>query len=366
MDFNGKPCFRENSDAGNPYREGYLNSVKAWIDRNLAASPDRRTAFMPPEAVTRDRESYRRAYLSMIGEPEPYRADKIPALEETFVGEDGFGRIYRLSIEVMDGFRFYGVLALPHGEDRGRPLVIAQHGGGGSPELCSDMIGENNYNHFVKRLLEAGAAVFMPQLLLWNFKRDVGEKFPVGGAEFDKDEINRSLTSLGLSVTGLEVYCIRKSLDCLLARYPFDENKIGMMGLSYGGFYSLYTAAADTRIKAAYDAAAFNDKSAVALHDWLYPGSAQTFSDAEVAALVCPRFLVCDVGKEDPVFDYRPSQPEAERAMAYYREAGVPDHFLYNLWDGGHRFDFSSSGFPRFLRELGLPVLNLPRVSLLR
>ena len=36
-----------------------------------------------------------------------------------------------------------------------------------------------------------------------------------------------------------------------------NEDKIGMIGLSYGGYYTMHTMAADTRIKAGYSNAVF-------------------------------------------------------------------------------------------------------------
>ena len=37
---------------------------------------------------------------------------------------------------------FYAMLLLPHEGQTPMPLVVAQHGGGGTPELCSDMYGK--------------------------------------------------------------------------------------------------------------------------------------------------------------------------------------------------------------------------------
>ena len=62
-----------------------------------------------------------------------------------------------------------------------------------------------------------------------------------------------------------------------------------MMGLSYGGYFSLMTAAADKRIKSIYAAGFFNDRSKICFDDWKYNDSLNTFCDAEIAALCAPR-----------------------------------------------------------------------------
>jgi dienelactone hydrolase len=153
-------------------------------------------------------------------------------------------------------------------------------------------------------------------------------------------------------MTGLEVLCIKRSIDYLVTLDCVNSEKIGMMGLSYGGYFSLHTAAADRRIISAYDAGSFNDRSKTAFFDWGYTGASHKFHDAEVAALVAPRRLRIDVGKEDSVFDYRTSEPEAERITKYFEAYGVPENYSYDLHAGGHRFDENLEGFEYFFAPL--------------
>ena len=121
-----------------------------------------------------------------------------------------------------------------------------------------------------------------------------------------------------------------------------------MMGLSYGGYFSLHTAAVDKRIKSIYAAGFFNDRTKIVFDDWTYDNAAHKFLDAEVAALCAPRRLQIDVGKSDPVFDYAPSVAEGKRAAEYYTQFNAADNFRFTLWDGGHRFDESEAGFDFF------------------
>lgn len=348
--FNGKKFYTCPVSDGDEYRKNYLDSIKRFIDGELASAEETRRAFCPPEAMAKSRDEYREKYLSMIGSPEyPQNA---PVGEMKYVGEDDFCKIYRVSIEVIDGFFFYGMLMLPHGSHRA-PLVIAQHGGGGTPEKCSDMWGENNYGFFVKRALERGFVVFAPQILVWTFEvPDENGKPPMGVPYGHRRDYDRALKRLGLSLTGLEVFCIRRSIDYLSTLDCVDTERIGMMGLSYGGYFTLHTMAADTRIKAGYAAGFFNDRRFECFFDWGYQNSANTFQDAEVAGLCAPRRLIVDVGKEDVVFGYKTSIGEADRAREYYRAAAAEERFTFNLWEGGHRFDASGVGFDAFFSEL--------------
>ena len=283
----------------------------------------------------------------MIGQPVCPYPQNVPNAKMEFVGKDDFCDIYHLQIETMSDFWFYGLFMIPHGAENA-PLVIAQHGGGSTPEISGEFLGESNYNFFTKRALEKGMVVFSPQLLLWKFDIDTGEHKGDIGIGFNRGEIDSKLKHIGLSITGLEVFCIRRSIDYITSLDYIDKNRIGMMGLSYGGYFSLHTAAADTRIKSIYAAGFFNDRTKIGFIDWKYKNSANTFCDAEIVALCAPRRLQIDVGKDDPVFDYLPSTDEAERAEKYYNDFDASDNLRYNLWDGGHRFDYSAKGFDFF------------------
>ena len=67
--------------------------------------------------------------------------------------------------------------------------------------------------------------------------------------EYDRVKINNDLKRFGLSITAIEIKGIMKAIDYLIENEAFDKEKIGMTGLSYGGYYTLYTMAAEKRIK---------------------------------------------------------------------------------------------------------------------
>lgn len=350
--YNGKQFLEENPHNGDRYRREYLTSVLNFIEQKYKESYKERDTFISADDFPEKQEYYRGEYLKMIGTPVKEYPTDIPAAKQEYIGEDDFGKVYRMQIEVLSDFWFYGILTVPHNIEKDAPLVIAQHGGWGIPELCCDMAGENNYSNFTKRALEKGMVVFAPQLLLWCFNTDTGEKWVSVDIPFSRGEIDVKLKHLGMSVTGLEVFCIRRSIDYLSTLSYIDESKIGMMGISYGGYFSLYTAAADTRIKSIYAAAAFNDRTKIGFTDWKYQNSAMTFLDGEVAGLCAPRKLQIDVGKEDHVFDWAFAPAESERAKKFYEAIEAADNFRLNLWNGGHKFDENGDGFKFFFDGL--------------
>jgi len=343
--YNGKSIFECEPSDGNECRRDYVNSIEKFINKKFSEANNTRDEFTCD--IVENQEAYRKMYLDMIGQPVyPYPND-IPSAKTEYLGKDDFGDIYRLQIEVMPDFQFFGILMRPHGIKKA-PLVIAQHGGGGFPELCSDFSGKNNYSFFTKRALQRGMTVFAPQLMLWEFLSENKYNRPSVDVPYNRAGIDEKLRHIGLSITGLEVFCLRRSVDFLHSLEYIDESRTGMMGLSYGGYFSLHTAAADKRIKSIYAAAFFNDRTKIAFKDWQYYNSANTFCDAEVAALCAPRRLQIDVGRSDHVFDFAPSVAEAERSAKYYEAFGASENFRFNLWEGGHSFDESGEGFDFF------------------
>ena len=327
ISYKGKDIFEGDIAPGNLYRGKYLESINNFIGKSFAESGKKRDAFM--QDIVTEQEAYKKRYLEMIGQPVLDYPGNIPAANMEFVGRDEFCDIYYLQIETMPDFWFYGMFMVPFGAKRA-PLVIAQHGGGSTPERCCEFLGESNYDFFSKRALERGMAVFAPQLLLWKFDMDTGEGKSDIDISFSRSDLDGKLKHLGLSMTGLEVFCIRRSIDYLNSLDYIDENRTAMMGVSYGGYFSLYTAAADKRIKSIYAAGFFNDRTKIAFDDWTYKNSVNTFCDAEVVALCAPRRLQIDVGKSDAVFDWTYSVAEATRAQDYYGEFGAAEEFCFS------------------------------------
>ena len=123
----------EPDHAGNPYREAYLAGVEQLVSESLREAAERRKEFF--KGYFERPEEYRREFINMLGWPLterkggqlPRKAVSTPVME--FQGIE----VTRLQMEIFPGVPFYGLL-FRNGAER-RPLVISQHGGGGTPEL---------------------------------------------------------------------------------------------------------------------------------------------------------------------------------------------------------------------------------------
>lgn len=327
---------------GNTYRLNYKNGIDAYINRLKSESSSKRTEFINSENFKENIETYRQKYIDMLGLNNIDQTD-LPAPTFTQIAKDDDAIIYRVNVYITKEIPMYGLLFVPHNIKKA-PLVIAQHGGGGTPELCSDMNGKNKYNHIVRRLLKKGVNVFAPQLLLWNC-REALETQPLHPIAIDRRNSDAHLKRFGISITALEIRGIMNSITFLSELDFIDENRIAMTGVSYGGYFTLYTMAADTRIKAGFSNACFNDRNEYPWQDWSYYNSANTFHDAEVAALCAPRKLYVAVGNEDTVFSFKTAIPEAKRTEKYFEALSCPENFVFNVWNGGHTVSSTDEGF---------------------
>ena len=120
------------------------------------------------------------------------------------------------------------------------PLLVAQHGGGGCPEAICDFDTRVNYRGFGPEAVRRGYIVWAPLVLM---------QVTYGGdpePKTDRRYLDRRARLVGTSIVGIEVHKIMAGVRALRdAREEIDGRRIGMTGLSYGGYYTLYAHAAE-------------------------------------------------------------------------------------------------------------------------
>lgn len=231
-----------------------------------------------------------------------------------------------MQFEIMDGLKMTGLFFRVEGDEK-RPLVIVQHGGGGTPERISRVYeSTSNYNDMLHRVIGHKVHAFAPQLLLWNEEYNV---------KYDRKEIDAQLKRVGSSITAIEIFAITRILDYFeTQKYVSD---FGMVGLSYGGFYTLYTTAVDTRIKSSISCSFFNKRDVIGWSDWTWFKSAEKFDDAEIACLIYPRKLCIEIGNKDELFDYKYGVESIEKVKKICEKVGM-DWMNFIVFDGNHEF----------------------------
>lgn len=313
------------------YREDYKRSLEAFLDVQNQMAQARRDEFMNPVKYKADPEKFRQAYMDMLGFPLRKPRDEEITVEKQFVIRDGNVDIYRMQLTIMS-IRFYGIYFAQVEANEQTPFVMGLHGGSGTPELVSSIHhNSSNYHHLARRLTDRGCSVFCPQLFLWDLE--------MYGNEYSRSNFHERLLMLGGSATALEVYLMSRSIDYFVEQEYINADKIGVAGLSYGGQYALDLAAYDTRVKACCSLGHFSDRYCYPDRDWCYPNALNIISDAERAALVCPRALIIGMGDHDWIYDSEPSVQESRRVEGYFEAFGVPGNYDFYVFDGSHETD---------------------------
>ena len=336
-----KELYTEDVNCAKVYRQGYLESVMSVALKEAEKKSAKRERYISPEKLKENRKKYLCDFKKLIGEPLFDRTVKND-IEKTYVGIDGQGYINRIVFNFEKGIKFSGLLFTPFDTKEDIPLIVAIHGGDGTPELMSDIYGENYYSHITRRLLDRNVAVFCPQLLIWDSKKY--------GSKFDRYEIDAKYKALGSSRTAFECECIMGAIDGLSDFKGIDKARIGITGLSYGAYYSLVTAAIDERIKAVYSSCVFNDRIKYSRPDFVYTGMSNKFLDAETAALISPRALYIEAGKNDCIFSVTGVLSEYRRLEKYYSEN--KDKLVLKLTETGHKYSDGDEGIDFLLSNI--------------
>lgn len=333
---------------GTQERAALLETLGTFLgQRREFAAVSRREWFQPDmtdaQAYAASLPPYREEWKRLLGWPltEPAAAAET---ECELLSQDALGRVFRVSQRLFGIVRTYGLLFLPAAEGR-YPLVIAQHGGKGSPELAAGLteIGSANYNRLVHGLRERGIAVFAQQLLVW----DDGQE-----PKFNQYLLDRQFRHLGGSRVAFDLCQLRGSFNWLLEHPEIDPDHVGMAGLSYGGFYTLAFTALEPRIRVAVASCFVNDRFRYNWEDLVWGGSALRFLDGEIARMICPRPLFLEAGEADDVFSVEGFFAPAGEVEKCYMALGLGDRCERRTHPGGHEYDIDGKAEAFLLKWL--------------
>jgi dienelactone hydrolase len=329
-----RQIYDEDPVASMAIRETHWKQMQAYVSAVTEAA--RSDGLYPadyssPGAFLRTIEPLRQVLRNRTGYPPPGFLAEAKARFEQFA-QDAAATYYRCYVSVAPGMEAYGLYLVPRKARFPAPLVIAQHGGGGFPELATFQ-GGGNYKDMVRGAVAQGYVVFAPLHIFYPYKdRDHGSPIP----EKVREQFDEQLRAAGTSLAAVEVAEISRALDALLERREVDRHRVAMIGLSYGGFYTMYTAAVEPRIQVAVASCSFREQPDAGR---VKPGGRLIdLAPADVAALVCPRPLQVQSGVSDKLLPIDSARSAAARAARYYARLGVPERFEFQAFDGGHEF----------------------------
>ena len=272
---------------------------------------------------------------------------------------------YEVVLDVYPDVFAWGILLVPKDLKPGerRPVVVCQHGLEGLP---ADVITEDPandafhyYSGFAARLAERGFVVFAPH----NPYR--------GESKFR--QLQRKANPLKASIFSVIIAQHSRILDWL-ATLPFvDAKRIGFYGLSYGGLTAMRVPSVLDGYSVSICSGAFNDwtrktvstdspVSYMFLGEYEVPefNLGETFSHAEMAALIAPRPFMVERGHSDPVGLDEWVAAEYAKVRRLYDRLGIGDRTEIEFFNGGHTINGVGT-FDFLHRQLGWPKPGEPR-----
>ncbi len=134
------------------------------------------------------------------------------------------------------------------------------------------------------------------------------------------------------------------SFEALRQTPDVDADRIGCVGLSYGGRMAMLAAAMEPRIRVAVPSGALNVmqeriQGRYSCGAQVIPGLLDYGDVPEIGGLIAPRPALWEVGKRDGLMVKDWIEPAWDRMMAVYRACGAPGSLQRDDFDGPHRWN---------------------------
>ena len=282
--------------------------------------------------------------------------------------EDGLTK-QKIVFDVEVGLSATAYLFRPTNAKGKLPGILACHGHGpfgkepvmgnrSSAELRAN-ITQHNYDYGLQ-MAKAGYAVIA---IDW---RGFGERDDRRKPNWNDNTSGRDIcnlhylraTILGMTVLGMNVHDGRCALDYLCSQDFVDPDRLGVMGLSFGGTMTTWMSICDPRIKAAVIIcysdlfADFGMRDINFCGSQITPGLYELCDVSDLHGLIAPRPLLVEIGVFDDCFLVESAMSCFREVEKIYRAASATEKLQLDLFEGGHgwnggkTFDF----FNRYLK----------------
>jgi dienelactone hydrolase len=248
---------------------------------------------------------------------------------------------YEVVLDVFPDVFAWGYLLVPRDIKPGehRPVVVCQHGLEGTPESTVSRDSNHPDYHFYKgftaQLADRGYVTFAPQN-------------PYRG-ENNFRELQRKANPLGVSIFSFIIAQHTRILEWL-SQQPFvDSKRIGFYGLSYGGKTAMRVPPILDQYALSICSGDFNEwirKNSTIDSNYSYMFTQEyemfewnlgnTFSYAEMAALIAPRPFMVERGHGDGVAPDEWVAEEYSKVKRFYDKLGIGDRTEIEFFNGPH------------------------------
>lgn len=297
------------------------------------------------------RESLQTELLTLLG-PMPA---KVPLHAEVLTEWREHGLIkQKVLFDVEEGLSVMGYVFRPENAKGRLPAILACHGHGpfgkeavmGNRSLpeCAANIDQLHYDYGLK-MAQAG---FVTMAIDWRGFGDRDDRKKPHWCSVAAglgDLCNTHYVRYGIfgrTLLGANVHDGRCALDYLCQQDFVAPDKLGVMGLSFGGTMATWMSIGDCRIKAA-DIICYSDhfdnfgiRDANFCGSQVVPGLYALCDVPDLHGVIAPRPLLVEIGVHDDCFPVEGAISCFREVEKIYAAAGVRDKLELDLYEGGH------------------------------
>jgi dienelactone hydrolase len=160
--------------------------------------------------------------------------------------------------------------------------------------------------------------------------------------------IVKGLTLAGLTWPGIVTWDDMRTVDYLVTRPEVDPERIGCLGVSFGGHRSLFLGGLDDRIRAACVTGFMSTvrpmiERHLDTHSFVHfvPHLHRWMDLPDVAALRAPMPLMVQQCSQDGLFPLAGMQAAVEKMAAIYHKAGAAERFVGKFYDVPHSLNIA-------------------------
>lgn len=369
-----------------------LGSLHADVQR-LAGEGE--VAFSFLQQRFRDWDVYRATATSKVLDALAYRPTRVdlrPEVVERVQLDDHIRE--RVLFTTAANVRVPGYVLIPRNLRRPAPGIVDLHSHGGIYLFGKEKVIDFGRNHpamtayhernydgrpTATALVRRGYVVIVIDAFYFGERRTILDADLKAGWErsrYTMDDVQRlnlqcrnkettlakSLTLAGTTWAGLVAWDDQRTVDYLASRPEVDAKRIGCLGISMGGYRSMYLAALDERIRAGCVVGFMSTvrpmlRQHIDTHSWVHflPDLHRAFDWPDVAALAAPRALLVQQCSRDRLFPLQGMQASIEKIAAVYAKAGHKDRFTGRFHDVPHIFTraMQDEAFAWLDREFG-------------
>lgn len=267
-------------------------------------------------------------------------------------------------IETRPGLGLLGYLIIPKQRKAPHPTVICLPGHGRGVE---DIVGIDDkgrgrtdkagYMHdFGLAVAEKGMAAVAIEQMAFGCRRDARTRKGGLGRSACQPTAGAALL-LGETMIGWRVYDVMRTIDWIGTRTELDAKRIGVTGISGGGTITVFAAALEPRIQAAFASGylcTFRDSIFSIAHciDNYVPGVLEWAEMYDIAGLIAPRPFFAESGTKDDIFPIDAFKESFANVRKTYSSFGADDRIDHEIFEGEHSWH-GVRGIPFLAKHLG-------------